>query len=164
MKRDIARTALRRMNMKYHHAKQIGSLVATILGLAILAVPLGAQSPAKAAPISISQLQGTWTASLSGVTGCGTSTLQTTFTLDATGNGTQKSAVLHTAGCGDVNESGLPAQIQSLNSNGNGFIALGCGTGCGFGFDIQVSRNIQVFNMGAQTVPGNYLAGVAVRR
>jgi hypothetical protein len=153
------------MNMKYRRAKQIGCLVAAAFGLAILAVPLSAQRAAKvAAPISISQLQGTWTASLSGVTGCGTSTLQTTFTLDATGNGTQKSAVLHTAGCGDVNESGQPVQIQSLSSNGNGFIALGCGSGCGFGFDIQVSRNIQVFNMGAQTVPGNYLAGVAVRR
>jgi len=117
-----------------------------------------------AAPITIDLIAGTWTATLSGVTGCGTSTLVTTFKLDATGNGTQSVSVLHTAGCGDQNLAGQPVQIQSFNSHGTGFIALGCGSGCGFGFNMQVNGGKQVFNLGAQPVSGNYLAGVAVRR
>jgi hypothetical protein len=153
--------------MKNRYAIRFGSLFAIALVVAAIALSLAvAQDVGKTAPppVTISQLAGTWTATLSGVTGCGTSTLQTTFTLDATGNGTQSSAVLHTVGCGDVDHSGESAQIQSLRSNGNGFIALGCGVGCGFGFKIQVARNLQVFNMGAQAVSGNYLAGVAVHR
>ncbi len=116
-------------------------------------------------PLTISQMKGTWVAALSGVTGCGTTTLETTFTLDATGNGTQTSATQHTAGCGDIDLSGQTAQIQQFNADGSGFIALGCGAGCGFGFDIQVVKaGPQAFTMAPQTVPGNYLAGVALRK
>ena len=116
-------------------------------------------------PLTISQMKGTWVAALSGVTGCGTTTLETTFTLDATGNGTQTSATQHTAGCGDIDLSGQTAQIQQFNADGSGFIALGCGSGCGFGFDIQVVKaGPQAFTMAPQTVPGNYLAGVALRK
>ena len=113
---------------------------------------------------SVSQLKGTWFATFSGVTGCGVSTLMTTFTLDATGNGTQLSSVGHTAACGDTEQTGQSVQIQAFHADGSGFIAFGCGPGCGFGFTMQVAPNKQVFNMGPQSVPGNYLAGVAVRR
>lgn len=141
-------------------------------GAALLVVTFAAvmfssaqDTPKTAAPITISQMKGTWTAALSGVTGCGTTTLETTFTLDATGNGTQISATQHTAGCGDINLSGQIAQIQQFNPDGSGFIALGCGSGCGFGFDIQVVKaGPQAFTMAPQTVPGNYLAGVALRK
>jgi len=96
---------------------------------------------------------------------CGTTTLETTFTLDATGNGTQISATQHTVGCGDIDLSGQTAQIQQFNADGSGFIALGCGSGCGFGFDIQVVKaGPQAFTMAPQAVPGNYLAGVALRK
>jgi hypothetical protein len=107
---------------------------------------------------------GTWTATLSGYTGCGETTLTTTFTLNRTGNGTQTSAVEHTLGCGDIDQTGQVAQIQVLNADGSGFIAFGCGAGCGFGFNIQVARNKQVFNLGPQLVTGNFLAGVAVHK
>jgi hypothetical protein len=139
-----------------------------VLALAVFTLQFGVAQDEVKAPIlptvSISQMQGTWVATLSGVTGCGTTTLQATFTLDATGKGTQTSATEHTAGCGDIIQTGQSAQIQSLGANGKGFIALGCGSGCGFGFNIQVNRDHNSFNMGAQAVPGNYLAGIAVRR
>jgi len=114
---------------------------------------------------NLGQLKGTWTASLSGVTGCGVTTLQTTFTLDATGNGTQTSATQHTVGCGDIDLSGQFVQIQQFNPDGSGFIALGCGSGCGFGFYIQVVKaGPQAFNLAPQAVPGNFLSGVALRK
>jgi hypothetical protein len=137
-------------------------LVVTLAAVIFSAAQATAQT---AAPFTISQMKGTWVAALSGVTGCGTSTLETTFTLDATGNGTQISATQHTVGCGDINLSGQSAQIQVFNADGSGFIALGCGPGCGYGFDIQVVKaGPQLFTLAPQTVPGNYLAGIAVRK
>ncbi len=147
--------------------KRIATGVAALLVVTFAAVMFSAaqDTPKARAPITISQMKGTWTAALSGVTGCGTTTLETTFTLDATGNGTQTSATQHTVGCGDIDLSGQIAQIQQFNADGSGFIALGCGTGCGFGFDIQVVKaGPQAFTMAPQTVPGNYLAGVALRK
>jgi hypothetical protein len=145
----------------------IGTKVVLFATVALLLISIGmvavAQDNVKP-NVTISQLKGPWTATLSGVTGCGVTTLTTTFFLDATGNGTQTAALQHTAGCGDIDLTGQFVQIQSLKANGNGFIALGCGDGCGFGFNIQVSHDLQVFNMGAQPVGGNFLAGVAVHR
>ena len=143
----------------------IASLTLLVAGFALV-VPGGAQTKRKAnAPIVLSGMKGTWTAALSGVTGCGTTTLETTFTLDATGNGTQVTATQHTVGCGDIDLSGQTAQIQVFNADGSGFLALGCGSGCGFGFDIQVVRaGPQAFTLAPQTVSGNYLAGMAVRK
>jgi hypothetical protein len=88
----------------------------------------------------------------------------TTFTLDATGNGTQTAAVEHTVGCGDIDQSGQAVNIHPLNPDGSGFIGFGCGPGCGFVFSIQVAKNQQVFNMGPELVSGNFLAGVAIRK
>lgn len=150
-----------------NNSKKIASRAAALIVVLLAAVAFGGAQESKVAPptFSISQMKGTWVAALSGVTGCGTTTLETTFTLDATGNGTQISATQHTAGCGDIDLSGLSAQIQQFNADGSGFIALGCGSGCGFGFDIQVVKaGPQLFTMAPQAVPGNYLAGVAVRK
>ena len=148
-------------------SKKVATGAAALLVITFASVMFSAaqeQQQVKA-PITISQMKGTWVAALSGVTGCGTTTLETTFTLDATGNGTQISATQHTAGCGDIDLSGQTAQLQQLNADGSGFIALGCGSGCGFGFDIQVVKaGPQAFTMAPQTVPGNYLAGVALRK
>src|SRR5690348_13447566 len=147
--------------------KKFATGAAALLVVTLAAVMFSAaQEPTNAKPaFSISQMKGTWVAALSGVTGCGTTTLETTFTLDATGNGTQISATQHTVGCGDIDLSGQTAQIQLFNPDGSGFIALGCGTGCGFGFDIQVVKaGPQAFTMAPQTVGGNYLAGVALRK
>jgi hypothetical protein len=146
-------------------AKGVANLVASTL-IATLLAPHQSMAEERQgdSTVNLRQLTGTWTAALSGVTGCGVSTLITTFTLDATGNGTQISAIEHTAACGAIDQSGQIAQIQSLNPDGSGFLALGCGVGCGFGFYFQLSRNLQMFNMGPESVPGNYLAGTAVRK
>ena len=153
--------------MTHHHSGQLGGWATVIFALAISIAPFsGAQDAAKppVPPITIAQLKGTWNATLSGVTGCGTTTLTTTFTLDASGNGTQLAGVQHTAACGDIDLTGLSAQIQSFNGDGSGFIAFGCGSGCGLGFNMQVNKTKQVFNLGPQSVPGNFLAGVAVKK
>jgi hypothetical protein len=152
---------------KHRPAKGIATLVALVLVTMSSAVRFvqaqdGTRSNIKP-EITVSQLKGTWTATLTGVNGCGTATLLITFNLDAIGNGTQTTTVNHTAGCGDSTTHGLSVQIQSFNPNGSGFIAFGCGPGCGYGFYMQVSGNRQVFNMAPQLVPGNYLGGVAIR-
>ncbi len=151
---------------RIRYTQRIANFVAAALVLTTFAVPFSAaQDHAKVRPgVVISQMAGTWFATLSGVTGCGVTTLTATFTLDATGNGTQSSATEHTAACGDVDLAGQSAQIQVFNTDASGFIALGCGTGCGLGFNIQVAKNGQVFNMGPQAVGGNFLAGVAIRK
>ena len=118
----------------------------------------------KATALAMADLQGDWTATFSGLTGCGVSTMLIHFTLDATGNGTQTFIAGHSVGCGDNNYTGFPVYVQALNPDGSGFIAFDCGFACGFGFDFQVSRNKQLFNMSAQPVIGNFLAGVAVRK
>jgi hypothetical protein len=155
--------------MNYHRSnRQIANFVITLLTLAFLATQFSvAQEIAKPAPVSaitIAQLAGTWTATFSGNTGCGQSTLMTTFTLDASGRGIQTAAVEHTMGCGDIDQSGQLVNIHSLNPDGSGAIGFGCGTGCGFVFSIQVARNRQVFNLGPELDSGNYLAGVAIRK
>jgi len=147
-----------------NHHRQIHFRTFAVLVALLLATVSFSAAQSLPAPISVSQLAGTWFATFSGVTGCGTTTLTSTFTLDSTGNGTQTSATQHTAGCGDIDLSGQTVQIQSLNSNGSGFIAFGCGDGCGLGFNMQVPKQTAVaFNMGPQAVPGNYLAGLALR-
>jgi len=117
-----------------------------------------------AGPVTLKQMQGSWVAALSGVTGCGVSTLAMEFTLDAQGKGTQLSSAEHTAGCGELDHAGDYVDLQVLNPDGSGFIAFGCGVGCGFGFTFQLSHSKEVFNMAPEPVPGNYLAGLAVRR
>ena len=120
--------------------------------------------PTPTPALTLAEMKGSWTAALSGVTGCGVSTLSIEFTLDAQGKGTQTASTEHTAACGELNNTGLFVELQSLNPDGSGFIAFGCGVGCGFGFTIQVARSRELFNLAPEPVPGNYLAGVAVRK
>ncbi len=150
-----------------NYSKRVVSRAAALVVALFATVAFSGAQESKVAPptFSIGQMKGTWVAALSGVTGCGTTTLETTFTLDANGNGTQISATQHTVGCGDIDLSGQTAQIQQFNADGSGFLALGCGSGCGFGFDIQVVKaGPQAFTLAPQAVPGNYLAGVALRK
>jgi hypothetical protein len=148
-----------------HGRPMIANFVAFTLVLALSAVRVAtAQDLATPPANTIAQLKGSWTATLSGVTGCGTTTMLINFTLDATGNGLQASTVGHSVGCGDTTTSGQFVQVQSFNPDGSGFIAFGCGTGCGFGFHLLVAKNKQLFNLGAQSVPANYLAGLAIRK
>jgi len=114
--------------------------------------------------LTLSQMKGSWTASLSGFHGCGEATEYWEFTLNEFGQGTQSLHSSHTRGCGDGTASGLWVELQTLNPDGSGFIGFECGPSCGFWFTIQVSRNREMFNMAAEHVGGNYLAGVAVRR
>ena len=148
-----------------HGRPMIANFVAFTLVLALSAVRVATAQDLATPPVNtIAQLKGSWTATLSGVTGCGTTTMLINFTLDATGNGSQTSTVGHSVGCGDTTTSGQFVQVQSFNPDGSGFIAFGCGTGCGFGFHLLVAKNKQLFNLGAQSVPGNYLAGLAIRK
>lgn len=144
--------------------RKIANFVVAMLALTFSVVQFSAAQGQPKAQDTIAQMKGTWTATLSGYTGCGETTLITTFTLDATGNGTQSAAIEHTLGCGDINLAGQIVQIQSFNADGSGFMAFGCGSGCGFGFYIQVEKNKQVFNLAPQLVVGNILAGVAVHK
>jgi hypothetical protein len=114
--------------------------------------------------LTMSQMKGSWTAALSGFAGCGQTTEYWEFTLDEFGRGTQSVHSSHTNGCGDNTASGYWVILDSLNPDGTGFIGFECGDSCGFWFTIQVSRNREMFNMSAEHVGGNYLAGVAVRR
>jgi hypothetical protein len=148
----------------YRRIRQIATFASALLTLTLAMAQFSVSQEKLLPPITKAQLVGTWTATLSGYTGCGETTLTTTFTLNRTGNGTQTSAVEHTLGCGDIDQTGQVAQLQVLNADGSGFIAFGCGAGCGFGFNIQVARNKQVFNLGPQLVSGNFLAGTAVHK
>jgi len=152
------------MTISLRSAKYAALFTLTLILAFSAALVSKAQDAVPTKAIVVSDLAGTWVATASGVTGCGVTTLTSVFKLDATGNGTQIKATEHTVGCGDLNLAGLAAQIQALNANGSGFIGLVCGTNCGFGFNIQVAPSKTIFNMGPQAVPGNFLAGVAVKR
>jgi hypothetical protein len=116
-------------------------------------------------PITLAGLAGPWQMTLTGFTGCGTTTMLVTFTLDATGSG-PTTTTGHTSGCGDAVSSGNPFSIQSLNPNGSGKAGLSCGTACGWGFDIQVAKNGQIFNVVDVDPlnPNNYLEGTAIHQ
>lgn len=120
--------------------------------------------PAAAEAVSLAALKGEWMAALSGVTGCGVSTVRIDFTLESDGTGTQSFNLGHTAACGDNTTTGLPVEVQVLNPDGSGHIGFSCGDNCGFVFAMQVSRNKQMLNLVAESAAGNYLAGTAVRK
>jgi hypothetical protein len=137
--------------------------------LSALFVAAGAQAlPANAATlpaITLPTLQGSWAATLIGSTGCGFGTMYLTFTLNASG-GSSATVQQHASGCAKNWVGPMPFTIQSLNANGSGTAHLNCGTNCGWDFTIQVSPDLQVFNI-VDVSPGNpnnYLEGSAVRR
>jgi hypothetical protein len=141
------------------------------LALSALFVAAGAQAlPANAATlqpaITLPTLQGSWAATLIGETGCGWTTMYVTFTLDAAGHSL---STIHThSGCGtSVSAPNLQFNIQSLNADGSGTASLYCSTNisqCGWNMIIQVSPDLQAFNMVDVSNPNNYVEGTAIRR
>ena len=140
------------------------TLFSVSLGLAQEVKLAESEKETAATGFAVSDLQGDWVATFSGFTGCGVSTLIIEFNLDAAGNGTQTLQAGHSDGCGDNTYTDRPVGIHFLNPDGRGEIGFDCGPPCGFVFPMQVSRNKQVFNMSAESVGGNYLAGSAVKR
>ena len=115
------------------------------------------------AAMTLAQLAGNWTATLSGFTGCGSSALHFVGSMGTTGLGT--GTLTSHGSCGDSVVNNVSFNILSLNANGTGTANLTCGAGCGWNLRIQVSPDRQVANLvDVDPVnPGNYLAGVAIR-
>ena len=112
--------------------------------------------------VAYPDLAGSWVATLSGFTGCGSSAMLVAITLNSSGVGT---ATLTTHGqCGDSVATGQTFKVTALNVYGTGTANLTCGVGCGWNLRLQVSPDRQIMNLiDVDPVnPGNYIAGVAV--
>jgi PASTA domain len=111
--------------------------------------------------ITIDQMAGPWQIALIGNTGCGTSSMVFTATMNASGIAT---GTLSGSGTQCFPSSSTQTfAITGLNSNGFGTARLSCGSGCGWNFLIQVSADKQMFNL-VDFVDGNanVLAGIGV--
>jgi hypothetical protein len=117
--------------------------------------------PAAAEDIQLSQLAGSWQATLNLHGGCGWGTKLVRFSLNSSGSG---SAVgyYHTQTCANNAEYGTMT-ILSLLSDGSGTAQLNF-SGAVFNFYIQVSPNTQIFNMVDISDPNNYEEGSAIRQ
>ncbi len=115
------------------------------------------------AAMTLAQLAGNWTATLSGANGCGSAALHFVGTMGTTGLGT--GTLTQHAGCGDTVINNVGFNILTLNGNGTGTANLSCGAGCGYNLRIQVAPDRSVANLvDVDPVnPGSYLAGVAIR-
>ena len=109
---------------------------------------------------SLTQLAGSWQATLLIDGGCGIGTKLVAFDLNSSGEG-RAVGLYHTPECGDSDQAGTMT-ITSLNSDGSGTAQLNFGGSAVFNFVIQVSGNHQVFNMVDVTDSGNYDEGSAV--
>jgi hypothetical protein len=114
--------------------------------------------------IAISDLTGSWQATIYGMTGCGIGTTVASFTLNSSGVANNVNEAYHTTGCGDGTANTNTFTILSLNPDGSGTAGLSCGSGCGWQFDIQVAPDRSTFNLVDVYAlnPGNFQAGVAV--
>ena len=110
----------------------------------------------------MSKLQGTWTITLIGFTGCGQSAMLVEVTLDAHGSGSA-TTTYHTQ-CGDNQQSGVPFVVQTLKADGRGTANLSCGSDCGWEFQIQMNQDYTIFNLVDvdPNNPGNFVQGVAI--
>jgi hypothetical protein len=115
----------------------------------------------QAGSTAISQLAGSWQATLVIDGGCGLGTKLVNFKLNSSGVGTA-TAKYHTPGCGNNEQTG-EMTLASLNPDGSGTAELIFG-GSVFSFNIQVSPNRQVINMVDIIDPGNYDEGSAIRQ
>jgi hypothetical protein len=120
-------------------------------------------APSGNGAMTLSQLSGNWSATLSGFTGCGNSALQFVGSMGSTGLGT--GTLTAHGSCGDSVVNNVSFNILTLNGNGTGTANLSCGAGCGWNLRIQVSPDRRVMNLVDvdPANPGNYLAGVAIR-
>lgn len=110
-------------------------------------------------------LSGPWAITLIGDTGCGSTTMLATGTLDNNGLGTV-TLHMHSSGCGNTTTT-EKFDISSMSSNGSGTAGLSCNnnSGCGWTFKIQVAPDRTVFNLVDITdVGNNRLQGVAVHQ
>jgi hypothetical protein len=112
--------------------------------------------------ITLSQLAGSWQATLVIDGGCGLGTKLVRFSLSSSGSG-GATAFYHTPDCGNNEESGRMT-ITSLSANGTGTAQLNFGGAAVFNFYIQVSPNGQVLNMVDITDSNNYEEGSAIRQ
>ncbi len=138
---------------------------AATLALACAAASLSTPSLAFVGKITNPDLYGGWTATLSGMTGCGPTAMHVVIDMNSSGVG---AATLTMHGqCGDSVVTGQTFRILTLDSGtGAGTANLTCGTGCGWNLRIQVAPDRQVMNLvDVDPInPGNYIAGVAVHR
>jgi hypothetical protein len=153
-----------------NHSKpvQFATPIALVLVIVVSVAQLGAAADApriKLPPIKLSHLKGPWQMTLTGNTSCGISTNLLNFTLNSKGSGSA-TMLSHTSGCGDIESTGVPFLIESLNSNGSGTANLSCGSGCGWEFNIQVNHDGTIFNLVDvdPNNPGNYFEGTAIRQ
>lgn len=139
-------------------------VLATVVA-AGLATAGGLQStttPAHAA--AINSLLGKWTIVLGGNTGCGSTSLYVTVTLN--GAGTGSATVLgHSTGCANSNTTET-FSVLSLAPDGQGTASLTCGVGCGWQFKIQVGRsgNEMILANVEPTNPNNTPVGMGLRQ
>jgi hypothetical protein len=162
MKSNIARSNEETMN---HHRRRIApSRLVVLVVLSLITVASLVKLSKATGTITKADLSGPWAMTVTGVTGCGETTMYVTFTLNSAGSGTSTQQG-HSAACGD-NTGSAPITITSLNPNGSGTANLSCGTGCGWDFTIQVSPDRSVFNLVdvSPANPGNFLEGVAIHQ
>ena len=150
--------------MKTQRARMSLAAVSVLLltaTIALIPTVATAQNEKAKPEMTINQLAGPWQLALVGNTGCGTSTILFTGSLNTSGvaNGT----LTGNSGCGPSSLSST-FTIISLNANGSGTAGLSCGNDCGWTLNIQVSPNKQVINMVDVTDPSNYVAGTAVKQ
>lgn len=126
-------------------------------GMAILSSP--------ADNIVTADMKGDWHVALSGrIASCRGISGVGTFSLNAAGSG-GVTFTRDTADCG-VATSTRTFTILGLNADGSGTASLTCSfSGCPFNFEIQVSPDRSIVNLvTASANPGNFIAGVAIRR
>lgn len=151
------------MNSRRQPARLACLVALTLVTFISLVIPVAAaDGKAVRQPIKLSQLAGSWQATLLIDGGCGLGTKLVTFTLNFSGAG-NAAALYHTPGCGDNGESGTMT-ITSLNAAGTGTAQLNFGGSAVFHFDVQVSPSGQIFNMVDITDSGNYEEGTAIRQ
>jgi hypothetical protein len=142
--------------MKNEMRFRLGSLT-TLALLFMLAVAMPASATGN---IIKSDLMGRWRIALSGVTGCGNSSMYVIADIGSGGSGT---ALLETHGqCGDSTLKQQTFTVKSLSTKGAGTATLSCGSGCGWTFDIQVAPDRSKFTLVDITDGGNYLEGVGI--
>jgi len=116
--------------------------------------------------ISKTNLAGPWQLAIDSQTGCGTSAMLVSFTLNATGVANNITTTSHTSGCGDGTVTGNTFTIQTLNADGSGTANLTCGPACGWNLNIQVSPDRSTFNVVdvSSANPGNFMIGKAIHK
>jgi hypothetical protein len=153
-------------NVKTKNYRRHLARLASLVVLSITALAAQGQTVERQ-PLAVSQLAGSWTATLVGNTGCAFTSMLVTFTLDSAGTGTATITANSSSanpGCGPGVNNGQTFAINTLNADGSGTANLTCGPDCGWEFNIQLAPHREIFNLVDVVNDGNYLAGTAVRQ